>query len=250
MGALDFAGGTVVHINAGVSALVACIILGKRMGYPKEPMPPHSMTLTVVGTGLLWVGWFGFNAGSALEANGSAALAMINTFVATASAALAWMVAERVAGHKASALGFCSGVIAGLVAVTPAAGNSGPFGAIVLGAVASVVCFFAVTVLKPKFGYDDSLDAFGIHGIGGMVGAIGTGIVYAPSLGGPGGADYAIGGQLVTQILATATTIVWAAIGTAIAIFIAKAVTGLRVGPEVEQEGLDLGEHGERAYNY
>src|SRR5690606_22077259 len=240
MGALDFAGGTVVHINAGVSALVACIILGKRMGFPKEPMAPHSLTLTAVGTGLLWVGWFGFNAGSALEANGSAALAMINTFVATASAALAWMVAERVAGHKASALGFCSGVIAGLVAVTPAAGNSGPFGAIVLGAVASVICFFAVTVLKPKLGYDDSLDAFGIHGIGGMIGAIGTGIVYSPSLGGPGGADYAIGSQLVTQILATVTTIVWASIGTTIAIFIAKAVTGLRVSPEVEQEGLDL----------
>ncbi|BAV65056.1 ammonium transporter [Sphingobium cloacae] len=250
MGALDFAGGTVVHINAGVSALVACIILGKRMGFPKEPMPPHSLTLTIVGTGLLWVGWFGFNAGSALEANGSAALAMINTFVATAAAALAWMIAEKAAGHKASALGFCSGVIAGLVAITPAAGNSGPFGAIVLGAVASVVCFFAVTVVKPKLGYDDSLDAFGIHGIGGMIGAIGTAIVYAPSLGGPGGADYAMGGQLMTQILATLTTIVWASIGTAIAIFIAKAVTGLRVSQEVEYEGLDLGEHGERAYNY
>ncbi|SCW73733.1 ammonium transporter (TC 1.A.11) [Sphingobium faniae] len=250
MGALDFAGGTVVHINAGVSALVACIILGKRMGFPKEPMPPHSLTLTIVGTGLLWVGWFGFNAGSALEANGSAALAMINTFVATASAALVWMIAERVAGHKASALGFCSGVIAGLVAVTPAAGNSGPFGAIVLGAVASAICFLAVTVIKPKLGYDDSLDAFGIHGIGGMVGAIGTAIVYAPSLGGPGGADYAMGGQLVTQILATATTIVWASVGTVIAISIARAVTGLRVSQEVEFEGLDLGEHGERAYNY
>ena len=249
MGALDFAGGTVVHINAGVSALVACLILGKRIGYPKEPMPPHSLTLTAVGTGLLWVGWFGFNAGSALEANGSAALATINTFVATASAGLFWMLAERVNGHKGSALGFCSGIIAGLVAVTPAAGNSGPFGAIVLGAAASVICFYTVTVLKPKLGYDDSLDAFGIHGVGGMIGAIGTGIVYSPSLGGPGGADFSIGGQLVTQILATVTTIVWAAIGTAIAIYIAKAVTGLRVSQEVEYEGLDLGEHGERAYN-
>ncbi|WP_370306931.1 ammonium transporter [Sphingobium abikonense] len=249
MGALDFAGGTVVHINAGVSALVACLILGKRIGYPKEPMPPHSLTLTAVGTGLLWVGWFGFNAGSALEANGSAALAMINTFVATASAGLFWMLAERVNGHKGSALGFCSGIIAGLVAVTPAAGNSGPFGAIVLGAAASVICFYTVTVLKPKLGYDDSLDAFGIHGVGGMIGAIGTGIVYSPSLGGPGGADFSIGSQLVTQILATVTTIVWAAIGTAIAIYIAKAVTGLRVSQEVEYEGLDLGEHGERAYN-
>ena len=250
LGALDFAGGTVVHINAGVSALVAALILGKRMGYPKEPMPPHSLTLTGVGTGLLWVGWFGFNAGSALEANGSAALAMINTFVATASGALFWMLAERVNGHKASALGFCSGVIAGLVAVTPAAGNSGPFGAIVLGAVASIICFYAVTVLKPKLGYDDSLDAFGIHGIGGMIGAIGTAIVYSPALGGPGAADYEIGAKLLVQIEAVVVTIIWASIGTAIAIFIAKAITGLRVSQEVEYEGLDLGEHGERAYNY
>ena len=249
MGALDFAGGTVVHINAGISALVACIILGKRIGYPKEPMPPHSLTLTMVGTGLLWVGWFGFNAGSALEANGSAALAMINTFVATAAAALAWMVVEKLAGHKPSALGFCSGVIAGLVAVTPAAGNSGPFGAIVLGAVASIICFIAVSKLKPMFGYDDSLDAFGIHGVGGIVGAIGTGIVYAPGLGGPGGADFVVGSQVVTQILAVVTTIIWSSIGTAVAIYVAKALTGLRVSPDVEREGLDLGEHGERAYN-
>ncbi|TZG26060.1 ammonium transporter [Sphingomonas montanisoli] len=249
MGALDFAGGTVVHINAGVSALVACIMLGKRIGYPKEAMAPHSLTLTFVGTGLLWVGWFGFNAGSALEANGSAALAMINTFVATASAALAWLVVEKLFGHKPSALGFCSGVIAGLVAVTPAAGNSGPMGAIVLGAVASLVCYIFVAKVKPALGYDDSLDAFGIHGIGGMIGAIGTGIVYAPSLGGPGGADFDMGGQLVTQVLAVLATIVWAAIGTAIAIFIAKLVTGLRVSAETEVEGLDLGEHGERAYN-
>jgi ammonium transporter, Amt family len=248
--ALDFAGGTVVHINAGVSALVASLILGKRIGYPHERMAPHSMTLTGVGTGLLWVGWFGFNAGSALEANGSAALAMINTFVATASAGLFWMLAERINGHKSSALGFCSGIIAGLVAVTPAAGNSGPFGAIVLGAVASIICFYASTVLKPKLGYDDALDAFGIHGIGGMVGAIGTGIVYAPWLGGPGGDDFAMGPQVTTQIIAVIITIVWAAVGTAIATFIAKALTGLRVSEEVELEGLDLGEHGERAYNH
>ena len=249
MGALDFAGGTVVHINAGVSALVAALMLGRRKGYPTEPMPPHSLTLTMVGTGLLWVGWFGFNAGSALEANGSAALAMINTFVATAAAGLAWMATERAVGHKGSALGFCSGIISGLVAITPAAGNSGPFGAIVLGAVASVICFVFVARVKPALGYDDSLDAFGIHGIGGMVGAIGTAIVYAPSLGGPGGADYAIGGQLVTQVSAVAATVVVSAIGTAIAITIAKALTGLRVAPDVELEGLDLGEHGERAYN-
>jgi len=249
-GALDFAGGTVVHINSGVSALVACLILGKRIGYPKEPMPPHSLTMTGIGTGLLWVGWFGFNAGSALEANGSAALAMINTFLATAAAGLFWMIAEKLAGHKSSALGFCSGIIAGLVAVTPAAGNSGPFGAIVLGAIASVVCYFAVAVLKPKLGYDDALDTFGIHGVGGMIGAIGTGIVYAPSLGGPGGADFAMGSQLIVQIETVVTTIIWAGVGTAIAIFVAKALTGLRVSEEVEREGLDLGEHGERAYNY
>jgi Amt family ammonium transporter len=249
LGALDFAGGTVVHINAGVSALVAALMLGKRMGYPQTPMPPHSLTLTGVGTGLLWVGWFGFNAGSALEANGSAGLAMINTFVATASGGLFWMLVERARGHKGSALGFCSGIVAGLVAVTPAAGNAGPFGAIVLGAVASVVCFFAVSVLKPKLGYDDALDAFGVHGVGGMVGAIGTGIVYAPSLGGPGPADYAMGAKLLVQVGAVATTVVWSALGTVVAMTVAKVLTGLRVAPDVEQEGLDLGEHGERAYN-
>ncbi|MES3099983.1 ammonium transporter [Sphingomonas faeni] len=248
-GALDFAGGTVVHINAGVSALVAALILGKRIGYPKEPMAPHSLVMTGIGTGLLWVGWFGFNAGSALEANGSAALAMLNTFVATASAGLFWMLAEKLSGHKGSALGFCSGIVAGLVAVTPAAGNSGPFGAIVLGAIASLVCFMAVSKLKPMLGYDDSLDAFGIHGIGGMIGAIGTAVVYAPSLGGPGAADYAMGAKLFVQLQAVIVTIIWATIGTTIAIYVAKAVTGLRVSPEVEHEGLDIGEHGERAYN-
>jgi len=249
MGALDFAGGTVVHINAGVSALVAAYILGKRRGYPTEQMPPHSLTLTMVGTGLLWVGWFGFNAGSALEANGSAALAMINTFVATAAGGLFWMLTERAMGHKGSALGFCSGVIAGLVAVTPAAGNSGPFGAIVLGAVASVVCYFFVAKVKAKFGYDDALDAFGIHGIGGIVGAIGTAIVFSPALGGPGGEDFDMAAQLVTQAKAVGFTIVLAAVGTAIAMYIAKAITGLRVDEESEVSGLDISEHGERAYN-
>jgi Amt family ammonium transporter len=249
MGALDFAGGTVVHINAGVSALVAALILGKRIGYPKDSMAPHSLTLTLVGTGLLWVGWFGFNAGSALEANGSAGLAMINTFVATAAAALAWMLTERAVGHKPSSLGLASGIIAGLVAVTPAAGNSGPFGAICLGIVAAVVCYVFVAVVKPKLGYDDSLDAFGIHGVGGIVGAIGTGIVYAPAFGGPGPADFDMGAQLGTQFAAVGFTIGWAALGTAVAVYLAKIVTGLRVSAEVEREGLDLGEHGERAYN-
>ena len=250
MGALDFAGGTVVHINAGVSALVAALILGKRIGYGKDIMAPHSLTMTMIGTGLLWVGWFGFNAGSALEANGSAALAMINTLVATAVGALVWMVAEKLAGHKASALGFCSGIIAGLVAVTPAAGNSGPLGAMALGAVSALVCFVAVTVLKPKLGYDDALDAFGIHGVGGIVGALGTAVVYSPLLGGPGDGSTGIGAQLVTQAAATGATIVWATVGTVIAMYVAKALTGLRVTEEVEREGLDLGEHGERAYNF
>ncbi len=218
-------------------------------GYPKEPMPPHSLTLTMVGTGLLWVGWFGFNVGSELEADGTAGLAMINTFVATAAAGLVWMLVERLSGHKGSALGFCSGIIAGLVAVTPAAGNSGPLGAIVLGAIASLVCFIVVSKVKPALGYDDSLDAFGIHGVGGIIGAIGTGIVYQPGLGGPGDGSTAMGAQVMTQVTAVAVSIIWAAVGTAIAIFIAKAITGLRVSPEVEQEGLDLGEHGERAYN-
>ncbi|QZD87164.1 ammonium transporter [Qipengyuania psychrotolerans] len=248
-GALDFAGGTVVHINAGVSGLVLAYLLGKRRGYPAEPMPPHSMVMTMIGTGLLWVGWFGFNAGSALEADGSAGLAMINTFVATAAGALTWMVIERLAGHKGSALGFCSGVIAGLVAVTPAAGNSGPFGAILLGIVSSIVCYLFVAKVKQKFGYDDSLDAFGIHGIGGIVGAIGTAIVYQPWIGGPGDGSVGTLAQLFIQTEGVVVTIVWAAVGTLIAGLIAKALVGLRVTEEEEVNGLDISEHGERAYN-
>ena len=247
--ALDFAGGTVVHINAGVSGLVLAYLLGKRKGYPTEPMPPHSLTLTMVGTGLLWVGWFGFNAGSELEADGTAGLAMINTFVATAAGGLAWMVVEKLAGHKGSALGFCSGVIAGLVAVTPAAGNSGPFGAILLGIIASVVCYFVVSKVKAKLGFDDSLDAFGIHGVGGIVGAVGTGIVYSPALGGPGGDDFAMGAQVTTQIIAVLVAIAWATVGTLIAGFLVKMTIGLRVDEESEVNGLDISEHGERAYN-
>ena len=248
-GALDFAGGTVVHINAGVSGLVLAYMLGKRRGYPTEPMPPHNLVMTMIGTGLLWVGWFGFNAGSELEADGVAGLAMINTFVATAAAALTWMVMERISGHKGSALGFCSGVIAGLVAVTPAAGNSGPFGAILLGIAASVVCYFMVAKVKGKFGYDDSLDAFGIHGVGGIVGAIGTGIVVQPFIGGPGDGSVGTLAQVLIQIEGVVVTIVWAAVGTFIAGMIAKLVTGLRVSEEAEVDGLDIAEHGERAYN-
>lgn len=250
MGALDFAGGTVVHINAGISGLIGCLILGKRKGYLKDAMPPHSLTATLIGTGLLWVGWFGFNAGSALGANGGAGLAMINTFTATAAGAVAWLVAEKVGGHKSTLLGACSGVIAGLVAITPAAGNSGPFGAIILGAVASVLCYIFVAAIKPKLGFDDTADVFGIHGIAGILGSIGVAFTYAPGFGGPGDADYVIGSQLATQLYATGFAIAWAAIGSAIAFLIVKYTIGLRVTPEVESEGLDLGEHGERAYNY
>jgi Amt family ammonium transporter len=250
MGALDFAGGTVVHINAGVSGLVGCLLLGKRIGYLKEALPPHSLVMTMIGTGLLWIGWFGFNAGSALGANGTAGLAMINTLVATAAGCIAWLVAEKAVGHKSSLLGGCSGVIAGLVAITPAAANAGPFGAILLGAIASVIAFWFVTSLKIKLGFDDTADVFGIHGVAGIVGSIGVAITYAPFIGGPGDADYSVGTQLGTQLLATGVAIAWAAIGSAIAFGVAKAVNGLRVTEEVEREGLDLGEHGERAYNH
>ena len=249
-GALDFAGGTVVHINAGVAALVGCLIIGKRSGYQKDIMAPHSLTMTLIGTGLLWVGWFGFNAGSALEANGSAGLALINTFTATAAGVLFWMLTERALGHKGSLLGACSGAIAGLVAVTPAAGNSGPFGAILLGAVAGIVCCWFVMKLKAKFGFDDSLDVFGIHGIGGLIGSILTAVTMLPALGGPGADDYDLAGQLVIQLKSVGVAVLWSAVGSAIAFYIAKAVTGGRVSAEVEREGLDLGEHGERAYNY
>ncbi|MEM6585076.1 MAG: ammonium transporter [Pseudomonadota bacterium] len=248
-GALDFAGGTVVHINAGVSGLVLAYLVGKRRGWPQEPMPPHSLVMTMIGTGLLWVGWFGFNAGSALEADGSAGLAMINTFVATAAGGLAWMVIERILGHKGSALGFCSGVIAGLVAVTPAAGNSGPFGAILLGILSSAVCYYFVATVKSKLGYDDALDAFGIHGVGGIVGAIGTAVVYQPFLGGPGDGSVALGAQLGVQVFSVVVTIAWAGLGTLIAGFLVKAAIGLRVNEEDESNGLDIAEHGERAYN-
>jgi Amt family ammonium transporter len=249
-GALDFAGGTVVHINAGVAALVGCFIIGKRNGYQKDVMAPHSLTMTLIGTGLLWVGWFGFNAGSALEANGSAGLALINTFTATAAGVLFWMLTERALGHKGSLLGACSGAIAGLVAVTPAAGNSGPFGAILLGAIAGIVCCWVVMKLKAKLGFDDSLDVFGIHGVGGLIGSILTAVTMLPALGGPGAADYDVAGQLVIQLKSVGVAVIWSAVGSAIAFYIAKAVTGGRVSAEIEREGLDLGEHGERAYNY
>jgi Amt family ammonium transporter len=249
LGAIDFAGGTVVHINAGIAALVAAYVVGPRIGFGKDNMAPHSMTLTLVGAAMLWVGWFGFNAGSNLEANGNAALAMINTFVATAGAILAWCVIEGLIRGKASMLGAASGMVAGLVAITPACGTVGPVGAIVLGAIASACCYFFVAVVKQKFGYDDSLDVFGVHGIGGIVGALGTAIFSAGSLGGVKGDDYSIAGQFMIQLQAVAITIVWCAVVSAVILMIVKAVTGVRVAADDERQGLDLTSHGESAYH-
>ena len=248
-GALDFAGGTVVHINSGVAALVGAIVIGKRVGYGRDILAPHNLPMTLIGAGLLWVGWFGFNAGSNLEANATTTLAVLNTFVATAAAGVAWMLSEWMSKGKPSMLGLASGIVAGLVAITPAAGLSGPMGAIVLGLVAGVVCFIFCTSVKNALGYDDSLDVFGIHGVGGIVGAIGTGIVVAPALGGVGVDDYAMGGQVVTQIKAVLVTIVWTGVASLILFKIVDVLIGLRVSPEAEQEGLDLVSHGERAYH-
>ena len=249
LGALDFAGGTVVHINAGVAALIGSLLVGKRIGLGRDMMAPHSMTLTMVGASLLWFGWFGFNAGSNLEANGGAALAMINTFTATAGAIIAWCAIEGMARGKASMLGAASGMIAGLVAITPAAGTVGPIGAIVLGAIASGVCYWFVAVVKVRMGYDDSLDVFGIHGIGGIVGALGTGVFTAPSLGGTGAEDFSIAGQVVIQAEAVGITILWCGIGSFILFKIVGMIFGLRVDEEAERIGLDQTSHGESAYH-
>ncbi|MBZ0128932.1 MAG: ammonium transporter [Rhodobacteraceae bacterium] len=250
LGALDFAGGTVVHINAGIAALVGALVIGPRIGFGRDMMAPHSMTLTLVGAGILWVGWFGFNAGSNLEANGGAALAMINTFTATAGAILAWSLIEGLARGKASMLGAASGMIAGLVAVTPAAGSVGPVGAIALGAIASATCYLFVAVVKNRFGYDDSLDVFGIHGIGGIIGAVGTGIFTAPGLGGTGDADYSIAGQTWIQIEAVAITIIWCGIVSYALYKLIDKTIGLRVEADAERKGLDIESHGESAYHF
>jgi Amt family ammonium transporter len=249
MGALDFAGGTVVHINAGVAGLIGAIMVGKRTGFGKDMMAPHSMTLTLVGAGMLWFGWFGFNAGSNLEASGGAVLATVNTFLATAGAIVAWSLAETFTRGKASMLGAASGMIAGLVAVTPAAGSIGPMGAIVLGLIAAPVCYFFVSTVKNKFGYDDTADVFGVHGIGGILGAIATGVLTAPSLGGTGAEDFSIASQVTTQITAVLITIVWCGVVSAILYKIVDMVVGLRVTVEAEREGLDLSSHGEAAYH-
>ncbi|MFB2594557.1 ammonium transporter [Paracoccus sp. p4-l81] len=248
-GALDFAGGTVVHINAGIAALVGAIVIGPRIGYGRDMMAPHSMTLTLVGAAILWVGWFGFNAGSALEANPTAALAMINTLTATAGAILAWVVIEWAARGKASLLGAASGLVAGLVAVTPAAGTVGPLGAIVLGALASGGCYLFVTRVKQAFGYDDSLDVFGIHGVGGIIGALGTAVFTAPGLGGTGAADFSIASQFVVQAMGVGVTVIWSGLVSLVLFKLIDATIGLRVDADAERQGLDLSSHGESAYH-
>ena len=260
-GALDFAGGTVVHINAAVAGLVGAFMIGKRVGYGRESMAPHSLTLTMVGAALLWVGWFGFNAGSALEANGFAALAFINTFGATAAAVLSWSVGEALHKGKASMLGAASGAVAGLVAITPAAGNVGIGGALAIGLIAGFACLWGVTGLKKMLGADDTLDVFGVHGVGGILGALLTGVFNSPALGGPGyvadwvtasmvtAADYSIAAQVLVQAKAVGVTVVWSAVVSIVSYFIVDKTIGLRVSEEDEREGLDITSHGETAYN-
>ena len=261
-GALDFAGGTVVHINAGIAGLVGCLMIGKRVGFGKEATPPHSMVMTMIGASLLWIGWFGFNAGSNLEANAVTAVAFINTFVATAAAAVSWSVVEKLHHGKPSLLGGATGAVAGLVAITPAAGFGAPGTSIVLGLLVSPICYLFVSTIKNKLKYDDTLDVFGVHCIGGIVGAIGTAIMAAPSLGGQGVFDYTVfpagfdadsydmGKQVMVQIKAVLFTLVFSGIGSAILFFVVDKIFGLRPTEEAEREGLDLSEHGERAYNY
>ncbi|WP_294256888.1 ammonium transporter [uncultured Sphingomonas sp.] len=260
-GALDFAGGTVVHINAGIAGLVGCLVIGKRVGFKSEPMPPHSLTMTMIGASLLWVGWFGFNAGSNLESNGVTAVAFINTFVATAAAAVSWAVIEQVVHKKPSLLGGVTGAVAGLVAITPASGYAAPMTSIVLGLVVSPICFFFVTTVKNKLKYDDSLDVFGVHCVGGIIGALGTAIVANPALGGQGIIDYTkfpavaapsydTAAQLLIQAEAVGITLFWSGLVSAILFYGLKLTIGIRPSKEVEVEGLDINEHGERAYNY
>ncbi|MEK6209419.1 MAG: ammonium transporter [Pseudomonadota bacterium] len=257
-GALDFAGGTVVHINAGIAGLVGCLMIGKRIGYGKEAMPPHSTTMTMVGASLLWVGWFGFNVGSNLESTGFAAMVFVNTLLATAAAALAWMFVEWLVKGKPSMLGIASGAVAGLVAITPACGFVGPMGAIVLGIIAGIICLWGVSGLKKMFGYDDSLDVFGVHCIGGIIGALGTAVFCSPKLGGTGvydyvanavTPDYSIATQFVSQAWGVGTTLIWSGVVAAIAYKIVDLVIGLRVPEDKEREGLDITEHGETAYH-
>jgi len=258
-GALDFAGGTVVHINAGIAGLIGCLMIGKRIGFNKEAMPPHSLTMTMIGASLLWVGWFGFNVGSNLESTGFAAMVFVNTLLATAAASLAWMFAEWAVRGQPTMLGIASGAVAGLVAITPACGFVGPMGAIVLGIIAGVICLWAVVWLKSLLGYDDTLDVFGVHCIGGIIGALGTSVFCAPSLGGTGvydyvanavAPDYSIATQFVSQAWGVGTTLIWSGVVAAIAYKITDLVIGLRVPEDQEREGLDSTTHGEKAYHY
>ena len=250
LGAKDFAGGTVVHINAGIAALVGAIVIGKRIGYGKEAMPPHNLVMTMIGASLLWVGWFGFNVGSELAADGTAGLVLINTQIATAAAVLGWVFIEWLTRGKPSMLGGASGAVAGLVAITPACAFVGPMGAIALGFIASIVCFYAVTGLKKALGYDDSLDVFGVHGVGGIVGAIGTGIFMSPDLGGGGFAEgITMSDQVYIQAIAVGVTVLWSGIVSYILFKVIDATMGLRVKPDAEREGLDTSSHGETAYH-
>jgi Amt family ammonium transporter len=256
-GALDFAGGTVVHINSGIAALVAALMLGPRKGYGKIPMPPHSLMMTAIGTGMLWMGWFGFNAGSALEATGAAGLAFFNTLFGVAVAGVVWMLVEWIVKGKPSLLGVCSGIVAGLVAITPAAGFVGVGGALVVCAAAAVICFFAVTKLKAWLKYDDSLDTFGVHCVGGIIGSIGTGIFVNPALGGTGVYDYVANkvadfdamGQIVAQLWDVGITLAWSAFVAFVILFILKKTIGIRASDEAQEQGLDLADHDENAYN-
>ena len=263
MGALDFAGGTVVHINAGIAGLVGCLMIGKRLGFGREAMAPHSLTMTMIGASLLWVGWFGFNAGSNLEANGVTATAFINTFVCTAAAAVSWAIVDQIVHGRPTMLGAASGAVAGLVAITPASGYAAPMTSIALGFVVSPVCFLFVTRVKAAFKYDDSLDVFGVHCIGGIVGALATAIVAAPALGGQGSVDYTkfpavadtaatydIVAHLIIQAKAVGLTLLWSGIGSALLYFVIDKIMGLRPSAEAEREGLDITSHDERAYNY
>ena len=263
MGALDFAGGTVVHINAGIAGLVGCLVIGKRLGYGKEATPPHSLTMTMIGASLLWVGWFGFNAGSALEANAVTTVAFVNTFVATAAAAVSWALVDKIVHGKPSMLGAASGAVAGLVAITPASGYASPMTSIVLGLLVSPICFMFVGKVKSMFKYDDTLDVFGVHCIGGIVGALGTAVVASPHLGGQGLIDYtvfpyaagkpeeySIITQLITQAKAVGLTLIWSGGVSAVLFFVIAKTIGLRPSEEAEREGLDITDHGERAYNY
>ena len=261
-GALDFAGGTVVHINAGIAGLVGAMVLGKRIGYGKEHMPPHSLTMCMIGASLLWVGWFGFNVGSNLEASAFTGLVFINTFVATAAAALSWMIIEWIAKGKPSALGMASGVVAGLVAITPACGFSGVMGSVVLGLIVSPICFLFCSSIKSALGYDDSLDVFGVHCVGGIIGALATGILVNPDLGGTGIPDYIskpgeltvaaydLVAQITAQAKAVGVTLLLSGVGSLILFKLVDIVIGLRPAEDKEREGLDITDHGERAYNY